>query len=237
MTDAAVERTRGISRSGFLRKAGAAGVATALPVGLLGREGEAADLAAERETLETFSLAESETVDAFCARLIPTDALGPGAREARVARYIDRALAGALRANAAAYTANIAALDRFAVSTYGSAFVQLTDAQQDAILTRMVNNTAPGFSPDARTFFNLIREHTLQGMFGDPYHGGNANGVGWRLMGFPGISLDVKSQDQRLNISGRTSSYRASTYDFALFKPAAVRSRRPSTGTEARHGE
>ena len=32
----------------------------------------------------------------MCARIIPADSSGPGAREAKVWRYIDRALAGAL---------------------------------------------------------------------------------------------------------------------------------------------
>jgi hypothetical protein len=54
-------------------------------------------------------------------------------------------------------------------------------------------------------------------MFGDPYLGGNRRNIGWRLIGFPGISLDVKAQDQRLNVARRVSTYRASTYDYALF--------------------
>ena len=35
-------------------------------------------------------------LEAICARIIPTDANGPGASEARAAHYIDRALGGAL---------------------------------------------------------------------------------------------------------------------------------------------
>src|SRR5579871_2278857 len=49
-----------------------------------------------REALETLTAAEADILEAFCARLIPTDANGPGAREARAAHYIDRALGGAL---------------------------------------------------------------------------------------------------------------------------------------------
>ena len=32
----------------------------------------------------------------------------------------------------------------------------------------------------------MVRTHTLQGTFGDPYYGGNANFVGWDLIGYPG---------------------------------------------------
>ena len=43
-------------------------------------------------------------LDAIVARLIPTDANGPGATEARAAHYIDRALGGALASSRQAYT-------------------------------------------------------------------------------------------------------------------------------------
>jgi len=55
---------------------------TAAPV----REGE----------LKTLTRLEYDTLDAICARLIPTDEIGPGAREAKAARYIDWGLSGAL---------------------------------------------------------------------------------------------------------------------------------------------
>lgn len=35
-------------------------------------------------------------------------------------------------------------------------------------------------------FFALLRPHTIEGMFCDPIHEGNANMIGWQLVGFPG---------------------------------------------------
>jgi gluconate 2-dehydrogenase gamma chain len=35
-------------------------------------------------------------------------------------------------------------------------------------------------------FFSLLRTHTIEGMFCDPMHGGNADLIGWQLVGFPG---------------------------------------------------
>lgn len=35
-------------------------------------------------------------------------------------------------------------------------------------------------------FFRLVREHTVQGYFGDPAYGGNRDAAGWALLGFPG---------------------------------------------------
>ena len=221
MTGSRVKAGNGsaISRVDFLKRAGLVGAAAAAPAGLLAREAEGRPEVVEaREALETLTPGEADTVAAFVDRLIPPDANGPGAVDAGVVTFIDRALGGALRFNQAEYSANLPALDSLAQSTYGAVFKSLTAPQKDALLTRMAANTAPGFTPDSRTFFNLVREHTLQGMFGDPYWGGNKSSIGWKLMGFPGISLDVKMNDQRVNVTRRTSTYRASTYDYALFK-------------------
>lgn len=35
-------------------------------------------------------------------------------------------------------------------------------------------------------FFSLLRDHTIQGMFGDPAYRGNRDMVGWKLVGYPG---------------------------------------------------
>lgn len=35
-------------------------------------------------------------------------------------------------------------------------------------------------------FFNLLRQHTIEGMFGDPAYRGNKEMVGWKLLGYPG---------------------------------------------------
>src|SRR5882724_5703317 len=51
---------------------------------------------AAREPLESLTAAEADLLDAIVARLIPSDANGPGATEARAVHYIDRALGGAL---------------------------------------------------------------------------------------------------------------------------------------------
>ena len=63
----------------------------------------------------------------------------------------------------------------------------------------MEANVAVGFVPDSATFFTLVRAHTIQGTFCDPYYGGNANFVGWDLIGYPGVRLAVTANDQRLD--------------------------------------
>ena len=38
---------------------------------------------------------------------------------------------------------------------------------------------------------------TLEGIFGDPMHGGNANLVGWKLIGYPGPRLSYRDEIEK----------------------------------------
>ena len=55
---------------------------------------------------------------------------------------------------------------------------------------------ATGFA-GAASFFAMVLAHTRQGMFGDPYYGGNVNFVGWDLIGYPGLRTMVTAADQK----------------------------------------
>jgi len=166
------------------------------------------------EALETLTAAEADTLEAIVARLVPTDENGPGAAEARAAHYIDRALAGPLRSSREAYAAGLAALDVYAQSKNGAPFARLSAPDQDAVLTDMEKNVATGFVPNAATFFNLVRAHTIQGTFCDPYYGGNASFVGWDLIGFPGLRMAVGEDEQRMKAP---KPVRKSAYEDAMF--------------------
>jgi gluconate 2-dehydrogenase gamma chain len=167
-----------------------------------------------RDALETLTTAEATTLDAIAARLIPTDENGPGAAEARATRYIDRALGGALADSREAYRAGLADVDARARASKGAPFAQLSAADQDAILTEM----------ESTPFFNLVRTHTIQGTFGDPYYGGNADFAGWDLIRYPGIRLGATADDQRMD--RLPPRVRRSAYDHAMFakrRPARAR--------------
>jgi gluconate 2-dehydrogenase gamma chain len=166
------------------------------------------------EALETLTAAEADILEAICARLIPTDENGPGAAEARAAHYIDRALTGPLRTSRDTYAAGLAAIDVYAQASKGAPFTKLAPRDQDTVLTEMENNVATGFMPNAATFFNLVRTHTIQGTFCDPYYGGNANFVGWDLIGYPGLRMAVGADEQRMGVP---KAVRKSAYDEAMF--------------------
>lgn len=189
-------------------------------------ESQAANAAAQavlqtKEPLETLRASEMETLEAIVARLIPTDANGPGATEARAAHYIDRALGGALASSRLAYAAGLAAVDQYARSTRGASFAKLSPNDQDAVLTDMESGAATGFTPNSSMFFNLLRDHTLQGMFCDPYYGGNANFVGWDLLGYPGVRTIVSPDQQRLDIE--ITPNHKSAYDYEMFTKSSAR--------------
>jgi gluconate 2-dehydrogenase gamma chain len=205
---------REISRRDLLKRAGVAGVVAAVPAGAAAAS-SAPPRAREREQLEALTAAEADTVEAIVERLVPSEGDGLGAAEARVARYIDRALAGEPRDLLPSYSANLAALDVHSQATFGDPFAQLSAAEQDAILTALEQNRAPGFVPSSAAFFETVREHTLQGMFGDPFHGGNDDFVGWDLLGFPGIRLQFKPKEQELDVVVKPAH--KSTADFPQF--------------------
>jgi gluconate 2-dehydrogenase gamma chain len=215
-----MERT--LTRRDLFKIAGAAGALTIIPAageapaalfdtGVEAAAGAAqAVTSAAREPLQALTAAEADILDAVVARLIPTDAAGPGAREAMAARYIDRALAGALAGSREAYRVGLAAFDRLAQSSHGASFTALAPADQDAVLTEVETGT-----PE---FFSLVRGHTLQGTFGDPYYGGNANFVGWDLIGYPGVRTFVAPADQRIGIT--VAPNHRSAYDGNQFNKA-----------------
>jgi len=209
------------SRRKALKNVAAIGVAASLPAGVLK---PATAIAAEAATvpgaLQALTATEAGILEAIVARLIPSDDSGPGAKEARAADYIDRSLAGALAGSRKAYAAGLAAVDAYAQSSKGVSFAALSPADQDAVLTAMQKNAASGFTPNSAAFFNLLLAHTLQGTFCDPAYGGNANFIGWDMIGYPGIRLAVAPEEQRLGV--KVKPHRQSAYvDATLSKGSA----------------
>jgi gluconate 2-dehydrogenase gamma chain len=145
-----------------------------------------------RIPLRFFSQSEALTIAAASSRIFPSDEAGPGAREAGVAIYIDRQLAGPWGRDRHRYTqgpfeenapaefgyqgqATPQQIYREGLKNLGG-FDRLGPAEQDQKL-RQIETTL---------FFSLLRQNTIEGMFCDPVHGGNVDMVGWQLIGYPG---------------------------------------------------
>lgn len=94
------------------------------------------------------------------------------------------------------YRRGIEFVDAYAQSQFQNDFVDLTPEQQDQILTAMDEDTVTGFEgPSGRAFFTQLRNHTIEGMFGDPMYGGNRNLAGWKLIGYPGAQRIYTPED------------------------------------------
>jgi gluconate 2-dehydrogenase gamma chain len=172
-----------------------------------------------------FTPAEAAMVDAIVDRLIPTDDLGPGAKDSGVTIFIDRQLTGPYGGHdwlymqgpfsATAlptqglqspltprqqYRQGLAALAAFCAATYGGrGFAQLNADEQDKLLAGMEKGevTLPGFN--SRMLFSAIHGNTIEGFFADPVYGGNRDMAGWKLVGFPGVRYDFRDVMEKPN--------------------------------------
>jgi gluconate 2-dehydrogenase gamma chain len=143
--------------------------------------------------------AQLRILAAFVDRIIPKDELGPSASESDVPIYINRALGDYLAAEKTAFIEGLEATDAFAKRSHDRPFIALTAEQQDLVLTAMEKGSATGF-PNAQAFFNRARRLTMEGMFGDPYYGGNKNFAGWDLIRYPGPRLATTADDQKMGV-------------------------------------
>ena len=226
------EKPRVITRREILKGAGAIAAAAtstavpgaAVPDALL--PGAGAQAAARAAPLEALTAQEADLLDLITARLIPTDTLGPGAREAQVVRYIDRALGGALASSRDAYRSGLSAFDRYCRMSRGKPFGELTPIDQDSVLidveTGAATGSGAGFAGSSAQFFAMVLNHTRQGMFGDPYYGGNVNFVGWDLLGYPGVRTQVTAADQQALERNQLKPNHRSAYDNEMFNKATA---------------
>ncbi len=153
-----------------------------------------------RLPLRFFTASEATIVAVACERIFPSDESGPGAKEAGVVIYIDRQLAGPYGRDRYRYTKppfvesvpehgyqgpeNPQQIYRAGLQRLGPNFADLPVAQQEDHLKSL----------ETTLFFHLLRTHTIEGMFSDPMHGGNANLIGWQLIGYPGPVMSYRDE-------------------------------------------
>lgn len=130
------------------------------------------------------------------ARLIPADDAGGGAVEANAYVYVDRALGHSYASSLPAYQAGLAGLDSQAKGLAAASFDLLSSQDQDALLTKLEKGDLDTAISGGQAFFNLVRGHTLEGMFGDPMYGGNQDFIGWDLIGYYGMRLTYTADQQ-----------------------------------------
>jgi hypothetical protein len=183
-----------LSRRDFLSRSGAAVSAVWLSAHwpAIVAASEYAHQAAKSSTppkFQFFTPEEALEVDAIAARIIPSDET-PGAREAGVVYFIDRALTTLAVDDEKTYRDGLPALQARVRELFPDVerFSRAAPEQQDQILHALDDHTSSGrkdllSNATARHFFEAVRVHTIVGFLVDPDSGGNRDAVGWKVIG------------------------------------------------------
>jgi len=125
---------------------------------------------------EFLSDEEARTLAAICDQIVPADEF-PSASHAGVLTYIDRQLVRHYRRHQDAYRNGLAQAQAMSRRQFGNELASLSSNQQHEIVSNL--------SQQSRPFFELVRNHTLEGYYGTPRHGGNRDAISWRMLGLP----------------------------------------------------
>ena len=134
--------------------------------------------------------AEAAEVSAIAARIIPTDG-EPGATEAGVVYFIDRALKTFASEDLPIYQAGLVEINATTKELFPDVklFSAASTEQQDKVLAEISSEQKlPEGSRRSRAkksaeFFPVIWGHTMMGFLADPEAGGNFDYVGWKVIG------------------------------------------------------
>jgi gluconate 2-dehydrogenase gamma chain len=138
-----------------------------------------------------FSPEQAAEIEAITARIIPSDET-PGAREAGVVYFIDRALTTFAVDDQKTYREGLPSLQTRVRELFPNVerFSSATPEQQDQVLhsfDEQANSGGRNFRPNAAAhpFFETVRVHTIIGFLIDPDSGraGNRDGIGWKVIG------------------------------------------------------
>ena len=113
---------------------------------------------------KVLSRSQFETLEVLVDAIIPTDDRSPGAKQARVADYVDLLLSEGDRELALQWIGGIAALDADAISRFRTPFSRLGAGQIDAILQTISRNETTPQTP-LETFFVMAKQATIRGYY------------------------------------------------------------------------
>ena len=139
--------------------------------------GAAAGVSGEAPAKSILASAQLRDLDAIAALILPSDDT-PGAREAHVVDFIDRALGTFAAAQRPLFDAGLADLNARVARRHPAAgrFADLPEADAAALLREL--------EAEGSDFFEAARVATISGFLANPEYGGNAGKTGWRAIGF-----------------------------------------------------
>ena len=115
-------------------------------------------------TPKALSASQFATLEALVEAIIPADDRSPGAKQARVADYIDLLLSESEDSVTLQWIGGLAVLDAEAVRRFRAPFVRLTAAQTDTLLAAI---SAKELAPETplEHFFVMTKHATVQGYY------------------------------------------------------------------------
>jgi gluconate 2-dehydrogenase gamma chain len=125
--------------------------------------------------LESLSAEEAAEAGALASLIVPLGST-PGASEAGVIYFIDKALATFDRDKREAYRQGLRMVQSRREELFpGSTSIASLKPADQLRLAKAIENTE---------FFETLRVHTVMAFLGPPEYGGNRNQAGWTLIGF-----------------------------------------------------
>jgi len=172
-----------------------------------------------------FSRSEDfKTLAAAAERIYPEDDQGPGAIELGVPYFIDRQMGSYYGSNSRDYKkgpfeplasdthglqekmnrgemllAGIHRMQEVSQEEHDQAFADLDGEAQDEILKSFDSDDVEIKGMRSRSFFTLLRNLTIEGVYSDPVYGGNKDMQGWKMIEYPGPRMgwggQIESED------------------------------------------
>ncbi len=131
-----------------------------------------------------FTEEEAKITIAFAEQIVPADK-DAGATEANVVNFIDKQLVGPYTRFQEDYHKGIKSIANASNSLYQKKFYALDWPVQTSFMLKMEKGELPDKiweGGNQRQFFRLLLDHTMQGFYGSPRHGGNKNYVSYKMM-------------------------------------------------------
>jgi gluconate 2-dehydrogenase gamma chain len=131
-----------------------------------------------------FTDEEASIAESIAACLIPADDF-PGAKETNVINFLDRQLIGYHRRHQNSYRTGLANIRESCKQQFGKNFNDLEEEKKLLFLKSLEENTVPGETwkdLSSSDFFHLFLDHTMQGFYGSPRHGGNKDYASYRML-------------------------------------------------------
>ncbi|HJZ72905.1 MAG TPA: gluconate 2-dehydrogenase subunit 3 family protein [Vicinamibacterales bacterium] len=113
---------------------------------------------------KVLSAAQFRTLETLVEMIIPADDRSPGAKEARVADYIDLLLSESDADDVLRWIGGLAALDAESAARFAAPFIALAPGQADAILRDISRNERTPRTP-LEQFFVMTKQATVRGYY------------------------------------------------------------------------